>query len=85
MTKRKVRLARLTVADKTMVCPLILCIMLILLIYSNTLVYVSQSEWDDCISLRRTRHRNGATDTGYVHGSISSLQCFLFCPGVEPR
>ena len=29
MTKRKVRLARLTVADKTMVCPLILCIMLI--------------------------------------------------------
>ena len=46
------------------------------------MVYVSQSEWDDCISSRRTRHRNGATDTGYVHGS--SLQCFLFCSGVEP-
>ena len=46
------------------------------------MVYVSQSEWDDCISSRRTRHRNGATDTGCVHGS--SLQCFLFCSGVEP-
>jgi len=33
-------------------------------------VPVSQSEWDGCISSRRTQHRNGATDTGYVRGSI---------------
>ena len=35
MTKREVRLARLAVADKTMVCPLILCIILILSILTN--------------------------------------------------
>ena len=39
MTKRKVRLARLTVADKTMVCPLILCIMLILSFASCSLLF----------------------------------------------